>query len=120
MRVLGRVASLLVLLSGFGVAQARPGTRAERLLDQDIAARFSPRAYRRTPVAKAKLDAILLAAHSSASAFGERPWRYLVATRREHPDAYEKLFSTLNEKNQAWVQRRPPVTHNQRTSPPYR
>ena len=90
-------------------ASSRAADRAERLLDKDIAARFSPRAYRRSPVAKAKLDAIFLAAHAAASAYGERPWRYLVATRREHPDAYEKLFSTLNEKNQAWVQRRPPV-----------
>ena len=69
--------------------------------------RRSPRAYTAQPVPAEVLHQIFAAASSAASCFGEQPWRYLVGSRDAHPEAYEKILTSMGEFNQVWAKSAP-------------
>lgn len=69
--------------------------------------RWSPRAFSDQPVEPEKLRRMLEAARWTMSSLNEQPWRYVVASRHENNDAYEKLLHCLNEGNQSWAQNAP-------------
>ncbi len=79
--------------------------------DHDIhdlfAERWSPRAFADTPVESEKIRRMLEAARWTMSSYNEQPWRYVVASRHDDPDAYEDLLHCLVEGNQAWAQNAP-------------
>ena len=74
---------------------------------EPIARRWSPRAFRDDPVEPEKLGSLLEAARWAPSSFNEQPWRFLVAVRRDDPEAFEKLSSCLLEGNRSWAGRAP-------------
>lgn len=67
-----------------------------------IRTRWSPRSFADRPVEPEKIRRMLEAARWTMSSRNEQPWRYVMA-RKEDPEAYERLFHCLNEKNQAWA-----------------
>ncbi|MDW7740630.1 MAG: nitroreductase family protein, partial [Bacillota bacterium] len=70
----------------------------------EIKTRWSPRAFSSKPVAKEELMALLEAAHYAPSCSNEQPWRFLIA---DNAEKLAKLFSVLNEGNQAWANKAP-------------
>lgn len=48
------------------------------------------------------LLSLLEAARWAPSCFGDQPWRFIVCNKNRNPDAWQKLFDCLGEKNQAW------------------
>jgi len=69
--------------------------------------RWSPRAFADRPVESAKLRRMLEAARWTMSSYNEQPWRYVVASRHEDPDAYERLLECLVAGNQSWAKHAP-------------
>jgi nitroreductase len=72
-----------------------------------FAERWSPRAFADRPVEPEKIRRMLEAARWTMSSYNEQPWRYVVASRHEDPEAYERLLGCLNEGNQEWAQNAP-------------
>lgn len=68
--------------------------------------RRSPKNFLDIPVEQEKLHSILNAARWAPSSRNEQPWRFILATK-ENPDEYERLLSTLNEKNREWAKQAP-------------
>lgn len=65
--------------------------------------RWSPRAFKSTPVSKQQLSCIFDAARWSPSCFNDQPWSFVTCTAKTHG-----LFvSLLAEANQAWAQSAP-------------
>lgn len=85
----------------------------EKIADADhdiedlFSTRWSPRAFADRPVEAEKLRRMLEAARWTMSSFNEQPWRYVVASRTEDPDAYDELLQCLNEGNQSWAKNAP-------------
>lgn len=79
--------------------------------DHDIldifAERWSPRAFADRPVEPEKLRRMLEAARWTMSSRNEQPWRYVVASRDEDPEAYQDVLRCLMEGNQEWAQNAP-------------
>lgn len=79
--------------------------------DHDIhklfAMRWSPRAFSDRPVEPEKIRRMLEAARWTMSSYNEQPWRYVVASRDEDPEAYGRLLGCLTEGNQAWAENAP-------------
>jgi nitroreductase len=71
----------------------------------EILHRWSPRSFTDRPVSPADLATVFEAAHWAASSYNEQPWRFLVGARGS--DAYQKIFSSLIELNQAWAKMAP-------------
>lgn len=69
--------------------------------------RWSPRAFADRPVEPDKIRRMLEAARWTMSSYNEQPWRYVLASRYENPEAYERLLHCLTEGNQAWAQNAP-------------
>lgn len=67
-----------------------------------VRTRWSPRSFADRPVEPEKIRRLLEAARWTMSSRNEQPWRYVIA-RKEDPEAYDRLFHCLNEKNQAWA-----------------
>lgn len=78
---------------------------AEKRLIPEIRQRWSPRSFSDRTVSPADLETVFEAAHWAASSYNEQPWRFLVGTRGS--DAYQKIFSSLMEMNQAWAKMAP-------------
>jgi len=70
----------------------------------EIKKRWSPRAFSSKPVAKEDLMALLEAARYAPSCSNEQPWRFFIA---DNAEKLAKLFSVLNEGNQAWANKTP-------------
>ncbi|GAP63609.1 hypothetical protein ARMA_2032 [Ardenticatena maritima] len=82
-------------------------TTPVRVLDV-IANRRSRRAYDPTrPIDRQTIETLLQAAHLAPSSFNAQPWRFIVAAKDQHPDAWQRIFDTLMEGNQAWAQHAP-------------
>jgi nitroreductase len=79
----------------------------EHAILPQLTQRRSPRAYTAQPVPAEALQQLFTAAGSAASCFGEQPWRYLVGNKETHPEAFDKILSTLGEFNQVWVKNAP-------------
>ena len=71
-----------------------------------LADRWSPYAFKDSPVAEADLRSLFEAARWSASSYNEQPWSYLIATK-ENPDQFQQLLSCLAEGNQIWAKESP-------------
>lgn len=70
--------------------------------------RYSGREYDpKRQVPKEAVTAIIDAAHLSPSCYNEQPWHYIIADKKDQPDAYQKIFDTLVEFNQGWVENVP-------------
>ena len=73
-----------------------------------LAQRYSGVSFDSTrSVSQADLRALAEAARWAPSCFGDQPWRYLICTKSDNPEAWNKAFAALNEKNQAWCQAAP-------------
>ena len=70
-----------------------------------IASRWSPRAYDSKPVEKDKLQRIFEAARWAASSSNLQPWYFLVGFKGD--EVFKKIFDTLIEFNQLWVEKAP-------------
>jgi nitroreductase len=68
--------------------------------------RWSPKSFSDKLVEPEKLRTILEAARWAPSSFNEQPWSFIVA-RKEDPQEYSALLSSLSEKNQGWARRAP-------------
>ena len=79
---------------------------AHEILDV-FAERWSPRAFADRPVEPEKIRRMLEAARWTMSSYNEQPWRYVVASRHDDPEAYENLLHCLNEFNRKWAQHAP-------------
>ena len=69
--------------------------------------RRSARGYTSQPVPTDVLNQVFAAASSSASCYGEQPWRFLIGTRQSSPEAYDKILVSFAEFNQAWANKAP-------------
>ena len=69
--------------------------------------RRSPRAYTSQAVPAGVLHQIFAAAASSASCFGEQPWRYLVGSQADSPEAFANILGSFAEFNQVWAKNAP-------------
>ena len=58
-------------------------------------------------VSEQQLLAILEAARWAPSCFGDQPWRYIVCNKTENPQAWQKMYDSLMEGNQAWCKHVP-------------
>lgn len=72
-----------------------------------FAERWSPRAFADQPVEPEKIRRMLEAARWAMSSYNEQPWRYVVASRHDDPDEYERLLHCMNEWNQEWAENAP-------------
>ena len=71
-----------------------------------IRKRWSPRAFRDTPVEPRKLISLFEAARWAASASNEQPWAFLVATEQD-PKNYEDMLGVLVDFNRGWANKAP-------------
>lgn len=71
----------------------------------EILHRWSPRSFSDRPVSASDLRTVFEAARWAASSSNEQPWRFLVG--RKGSDTYEKILSTLVERNQQWARSAP-------------
>ncbi|MBA3241905.1 MAG: nitroreductase family protein [Acidobacteria bacterium] len=69
--------------------------------------RWSPRAFSARAVEPEKLLSLLEAARWAASCFNEQPWNFIVATKEEGGDGYERLLGCLVEANALWARHAP-------------
>jgi len=76
--------------------------RAERPIQELLAARWSPYGFTDRAVAPETLAALFEAARWAPSSFNEQPWFFVVA-RREDPDDFARLLACLVEFNQSWA-----------------
>lgn len=74
-----------------------------------IQARWSPRGFQDKDVPRQDLLSVLEAARWAASCYNAQPWRLVVASRDQEPEAYEALMSGLNEFNQGWARSAPVI-----------
>jgi nitroreductase len=66
-----------------------------------LAHRWSPRAFKETPVSTNDLKIILEAARWAASSSNAQPWRFLVGVQGS--ETHRKIFETLVGFNQSWA-----------------
>lgn len=72
-----------------------------------IQERWSPRAFSDQPVLFSELEPLFAAAGRAPSAMNEQPWRFVAATKAEHPEQWDALLKSLVEGNQAWAKSAP-------------
>ena len=72
----------------------------------ELAHRWSPRAFKETPVSSHDLKIILEAARWAASSSNVQPWRFFVGVKGS--ETYDKIFGSLVSFNQSWAGK-PPV-----------
>jgi nitroreductase len=66
--------------------------------------RWSPRAFDAgRDVSVADLHRLFEAARWAPSSRNEQPWRFVIAVKRRHPAAFERMLQSLTPKNQAWA-----------------
>lgn len=72
-----------------------------------LARRWSPRAFNERAVDADLLRTLFEAARWAPSSNNEQPWRFIVATKRDHEAEWRRLFDCLTEGNRIWVIRAP-------------
>ena len=72
-----------------------------------LSRRWSPRAFAERPVEREKLLSLLEAARWSASSSNMQPWHFVVVSRHEQPEAFQRLLDCLMPGNQIWAQHAP-------------
>lgn len=68
-----------------------------------LAERWSPRAFKESPLSLQQIGSLLEAARWSASCFNAQPWRIFVGSKEYSPETWDKIFDTLVEFNQQWA-----------------
>jgi nitroreductase len=68
-----------------------------------LAARYSTRTFQDRPVPADTLKRLFDAARWAPSCFNEQPWRFVIAAKDLHPEAYARLASTLSLPGNAWA-----------------
>ena len=68
----------------------------------EIAERWSPISFEPKPLCEGELASLFEAARWAPSSMNAQPWEYIYA-RRENEVEFDRLFSCLNEGNQAWA-----------------
>ena len=63
--------------------------------------RWSPRAFSARAVEPEKLRSLLEAAGWAASCFNEQPWNFIVATKEEGGDGYERLLGVSSKRTRS-------------------
>ena len=89
-----------------GLEDRKAATPAHDILDV-FAERWSPRAFVDRRVEPEKIRRMLEAARWTMSSYNEQPWRYVVASRHEDPEAYDRLLRCLADGNQSWAEHAP-------------
>ena len=69
--------------------------------------RWSPLAFSPTPVARETLLSLFEAARWAPSCFNDQPWRFVVGSRADDPETFDKILATLVEANAAWAKNAP-------------
>jgi len=77
-------------------------------INKNIKLRWSPRSFSDKVPSKESLNRMLKAASWAASSFNEQPWRFILGIKGEG-EAYDRIFESLNEFNQAWAKNAPVV-----------
>eukprot|EP00210_Caulerpa_lentillifera_P009577 g9134.t1 len=76
----------------------------QRLIHQ----RYSGRVYDGDrDVPSACFEAMIEAARWTPSCYGEEPWRFLIARKKEEPECYGAILETLVAQNHEWAQEAP-------------
>lgn len=94
-------------MTTFPVVPDRKTADADHDIERLFVKRWSPRAFADRPVEPEKIQRMMEAARWTMSSYNEQPWRYVVASRTEDPNAYNELLQCLNEGNQSWAQTAP-------------
>ncbi len=69
-----------------------------------IRERWSPRAFDEArDVSAAELTRLFEAARWAPSSFNEQPWRFVIASRRRSPEAFDALLAALIPSNRDWA-----------------
>lgn len=74
-------------------------------IQNNLALRWSPRAFSDRPVEPKKLTALFEAARWAASSSNEQPWRFIVAQQGD--PHYDKLLEGLVDGNRKWAHKAP-------------
>ena len=72
-------------------------------INEHLAARWSPRAFRQASMDREQIGSLFEAARWSASSFNEQPWRFVYAERETDPEGFERILGTLMDMNQTWA-----------------
>lgn len=81
---------------------------SEAMVHELIAGRWSPRAFDPTrKVSREELLSLLEAARWAPSCFGDEPWRFVVGDKDADEAGWQRIFSSLAEKNQLWAKHAP-------------
>ncbi len=72
-----------------------------------IQQRWSPRAFKSTPIEHDTLMTLFEAARLAPSSYNEQPWRFIVAQKAENPRFYSEVSSWLAESNRVWATKAP-------------
>jgi nitroreductase len=80
---------------------------AEAPLHEILLHRWSPRAFGDKAVAPEILRGIFEAARWAPSSSNIQPWAYIVATKEDDKEDFEKILSTMVEFNQGWAKHAP-------------
>lgn len=56
------------------------------------------------PVTEDQIQAIIKAGQLAPSSYNDQPWYFIICDRTTNPNAYAKVFNTLVEFNQKWVE----------------
>ncbi len=85
-----------------GIQKSESSTGLHELLVR----RWSPKNFASRPVEARKLADLFEAARWAPSCFNAQPWNFIVATR-DDAEGYNRLLSTMVEKNREWAQQAP-------------
>mgnify|MGYP005839726273 CR=1 FL=1 len=81
---------------------------SEAAVHELIAGRWSPRAFDPTrKVSRDQLLSLLEAARWAPSCFGDEPWRFVIGDKDADEAGWNRIFSSLAEKNQLWAKHAP-------------
>ena len=72
-----------------------------------IARRWSPRAFSAKAIPANVLHSILTAGSWAASSYNEQPWYYIVVSKADSADEFQKMVDCLVEQNQEWAKGAP-------------
>lgn len=72
-----------------------------------IRERWSSRAFSSQMIGKETIGTLMEAARWAASSFNEQPWSFVLVTKEQQPNEFEKLLNCLTERNRSWAQYAP-------------
>lgn len=79
-------------------------------ISENIALRWSPRAFNPTKVVENyKIIAMCEAARWAPSCGGDEPWRFIIFNKHIDESSWNKAFEMLDEGNQIWVKNAPVI-----------